>query len=303
MLTRYVERDLTWIDLIAPTPQEVRSLMAEFDIDPVFAEELLTPSFKPKAERRGEHLYLVLHFPVLRGMHQRAEAEIDFLLGRNFLITARYGESDRLHAFSKAFEVHSVLRPSAPLGHGGHLFAAMARNLYHALRAECDAVNRRLEHIEEHIFSGDERQMVIEISQTARVIHDFRQALLPHAEMLQTLEPLSSRLFGQDFAFYLRGVMGEEARVRGAVEHLREALHELRETNNSLLNTKQNEIMKTLTMMAFVTFPLTLIATVFSMDTRSTPIVGAPGDFWIVIGIMGALALGFFIYFVRKGWL
>jgi magnesium transporter len=302
MLTRYKERHLTWIDLISPTPQEVRSLMQEFDLDPLFAEELLVPSYKPRAERRGEHLYVVLHFPVLRGFHQRPEQEIDFVIGKNFLITARYGTTDRLHAFAKAFEVHAVLGSPA-LGHGGHLFAAMARNLYHALRSECDVINRRLEHIEERTFNGDERQMVIEISQTARIIHDFRQALVPHTETLQMLEPLSSRLFGQDFAFYVREIMGDEARVRNALEHVRESLHELRETNNSLLSTKQNEIMKTLTVIAFITLPLELVAGIFTIPARSTPILGAPGDFWIILGLMTMLALGFLVYFVRKGWL
>src|SRR6185437_1261675 len=154
--------------------------------------------------------------------------------------------------------------------HGGHLFAAMAHNLYHALENECDALIRKLADIEERIFGGDERRMVIEISQTGRVIHDFRQALLPHEEMLTSLEPAATRLFGPEFAFYVRSLEGEYRRVRDTTNHLREALVELRETNNSLLNTKQNEIMKTLTVMAFIFLPLSFFASLFQMNTRST---------------------------------
>src|ERR1700690_1607940 len=73
MLTRYVQHGVTWVDLVAPTPQEVRGLMHEFAVEPIIAEELLLPSFQPKVERRGEHIYLILHFPVLRGMGQRPE--------------------------------------------------------------------------------------------------------------------------------------------------------------------------------------------------------------------------------------
>ncbi len=303
MLTRYVQHSLTWIDLVSPTPSEVRSLMHEFGVDPLVAEELLVPSFKPKVERRGDVIYLILHFPVLRGLNQRPEQEIDFVIGKNFLITSRYGSTDRLHAFAKAFEVNSVLNRQTPMTHGGHLFAAMARNLYQALESECDALKRRLEDIEEKIFSGDERSMVIEISQTGRVLHDFRQALLPHEEMINSLRPVATRFFGPEYSFYVDAVEGQYGRVRNVLEHLRESLHELRETNNSLLSTKQNDIIKMFTILAFLTLPLTLITNLFAMNTRYTPIIGTPGDFWIILGGMLIIAACITLYFKRKGWL
>jgi magnesium transporter len=303
MLTRYVQRHLTWVDLVSPTQSEVRSLMDEFEIDPSFANELLTESYKPKVERRGELIYVILHFPLLRGMGKTPEEEIDFLIGKNFLITARYAQSDPLHLFAKAFEVNQVLGQNAAVSHGGHLFAAMARNLYRALSGECDVLDRHLQEIEDRIFNGDERSMVVRLSHTGRIIHDFRQRLLPHKEMLVSLEPQATRMFGPEFLYYIRNLEGEYERVRTIVEHLREALIELRETNNSLLTTKQNEIMKTLTVVAFITLPLELIASLLTMPTRGTPIIDLPGAFWIVLAVMALFAGGFLVYFKRKGWL
>jgi hypothetical protein len=114
MLTRYGQKNAVWIDLVAPTPAEVRGLMHEYGIDPLIAEELLVPSFKPKVERRGEVIYVILHFPVMRGMGQRSEQEIDFVIGKDFLITTRYNTVDPLHAFAQAFEVNTVL--GRPIG-------------------------------------------------------------------------------------------------------------------------------------------------------------------------------------------
>ncbi len=303
MLSRYVQRHLTWIDLVSPTPQEVRSIMQEFGIDPVIAEALLIPYYKSKVERRGEHVYAILHFPVLRGLHERPTQEIDFIVGKNFLITARYAATDHLHSFAKVFEVSAVLGQNNTVMHGGHLFAAMTNNLYHALINECDIIERHLTDIEERVFQGKERTMVLQISQTGRIIHDFRQVLLPHKEMLRSFEAASAQLFGQEFLYYVRNVEAEESRVLQAVEHLRETLVELRETNNSLLSTKQNEIMKTFTILAFITLQLSLISQLFSMNTHTTPILGLPGDFWIVIGIMALTGAVFFVYFKKKGWL
>lgn len=277
--------------------------MNEFGIDPAIAEELLIPSFKSKVERRESLVYAILHFPVLRGLHERPTQEIDFIIGKNFLITARYAATDHLHAFAKVFEVSAVLGQNNTITHGGHLFAAMASNLYRALINECDILERHLSDIEERVFEGKERTMVIQISQTGRIIHNFRQVLLPHKEMLRSLEASAAQLFGQEFLYYVRNVEADEARVLQAVEHLRETLVELRETNNSLLSTKQNEIMKTFTILAFLFLPLSFVSSLFQMNTQHTPLVGMPGDFWYITGFMILLAVGCFVYFKRKGWL
>lgn len=285
-----------------PSTAEVKQLMAEFHLDPLIADELLTPSFKPKVERRGDAIYVILHFPAPRVTGQRPEQEIDFVIGKNFLITTRYDHIDPLHAFAKAFEVQAVLGRGHAV-HGGHLFAALTHDIYQSLINECDTLRHKLGAIEDRIFNGNERQMVIALSDIGRVIHDFRQALLPHREMLNSLEPAAVRMFDQGFSYWVREVIGSYERVTDTLEHLRDALHELRDTNDSLLNTKQNEIMTTFTVLSFIFFPLSFIAGLFGMNTLHNPFVGHPYDFWIVLGIMAAVAVGCFAYFKAKNWL
>jgi magnesium transporter len=302
MLTRYQERDLTWIDMVAPTPQEVRALMNEFDIAPNVAQELLSASYKSKVERAGEAVYVILHFPTLRvGLNRRPEQEIDFIIGRKFLITARYENIDPLHTFAKAFEVGTLLGRNHA-AHGGHLFASMVQNLYKSLSEECDQVRGKLEEIETRIFGGDERRMVFELSHVARALYDFSRALGPHREMLSSLEPAAGRLWGQEFSYYLREVEGTRARVEHELMSLRDSLKELRATNDSLLNTKQNEIMKNFTILAFLFLPLSFIAGVFGMNTEHNPIIGSNFDFWIIVAGMAFVAAACFVYFRHKDW-
>lgn len=301
MLTRYEQRSLTWVDLVAPSASEVRTLMQEFDLDPAIAEELLSVSFRSKVERRGDAILLILHYPSPRGSN-RPTQEIDFVIGKHFLITAHYENIDPLHIFAKAFEVESVLgRPGT--GHGGHLFVSVARNIYAGLVHECESIERKLQDIEDNIFRGNEREMVTRLSQVGRTIHDFRQALAPHQEMLASLEPVAGRFFGHEFSHYIREIEGSLRRVQHTIENLRDSLGELRETNNSLLNTKQNDIMKTFTVLAFLFLPLSFIAGLFGMNTENNPVTGHPHDFWVIFSGMAALGVSFIFYFKHKGWL
>ena len=82
-----------------------------------------------------------------------------------------------------------------------------------------------------------------------------------------------------------------------------ELLHELRETNNSLLSTKENETMRILTIMALLTFPLALLVSILEIDTVNNPIRHMPYDFWIILGIVIAVGASMYLYFKHKKWL
>jgi magnesium transporter len=303
MQSRHEHEGLVWVDLESPTRDEVRAIMSEFHIQPLIGEELLLPASKPHAEFLKGYVYLILHFPALRHSHKHREQEVDFVIGKQFLITTHYEAIDPIHNFSKVFEVDSALDANTIGDHAGFIFFAMLKRLYKGVEHELEFIRRDLTIIEEHIYSGEEVLMVEAISHVARDLLNLRQILEPHREVLHTMENEGAAFFGDDFVPYLRMLSNEYYKVHNHIMRLTESLHELRETNNSLLTTKQNETMKIFTIMAFVIFPLTLVAAIFSMDTKETPIVGAPHDFWIIVGMMALGASLMFIFFKRKKWL
>lgn len=303
MKSRYAQHGLVWVDLESPTTDDVREIVAEFDIAPHIAEELLLPSGKPRAEVYDRYLYVILHFPALRHSHSMREQEVDFVVGRDFVITAHTETIDPLHKFSKIFEVNSILERNEIGDHAGFLFFFMLKKLYRAVEHELEYIRRDQSEIEERVFSGHEASMVAAISESARDLLNLRQTIEPHHEVLHELESEGSRLFGDDFLPYLRALSNEYYRVHTRILREIESLHELRETNNSLLTTKQNETMKIFTILAFFTFPLSLIATILNINSVHNPIHGRPYDFWIVIGILALATIIMFFYFRSKKWL
>jgi magnesium transporter len=302
MQTRYQHGALVWVDLESPTRDEVHTLAGEFDINPLVADELLLPATKPRAEAHGNYMYLVLHFPALRHTHKSREQEIDFIVGQHFVITTRYDTVDPLHKFSKIFEVNSLLDKSAIGDHAGYLFYYMLKKLYKSVEHEIDYIRKEIETIDEHLFSEQEVEMVLAISRSSRDLLNVRQTIEPHREILHELEEIGPKFFGDAYATYTRALSNEYYRVHNHVMRNTESLHELRETNNTLLTTKQNETMKVFTILAFFTFPLSLIAAIFSTDAVHEPIVGSPFDFWKIIGIMLVAAIIMMWYFRSKKW-
>lgn len=303
MLNRYEYGNIVWIDIENPSPEDVEAVSNEFELGPLLIEELLTPTAKPRVDVYPDFVYTVLHFPALRYTHGlEANHEIDLILGANFIITTHYSTASATYDLARAFEAASLLGKSSPSVGVGHIFLELVQRLYQAADNELDALEEIIEDIEAHIFEGYEKEMVSAISFASRELLTHKRLLGTHHDVLETLEKATRTLFGELYAHQVRGSAALHYRVLHRALTMNDILNELRETNIALLSTRQNEIMKNLTIVAFITFPLTLIAGIFGMNATNIPIIGAQYDFWIILGGMAILTIFFFFYFKVKKW-
>ena len=304
MIFKYTYKDITWVDIESPTKEDIRQVMEEYDIHPIVADELISPTLRPKVDLYDDFIYLILHFPTISHKHcSDTEQEVDFIIGKNFLITTHYDVIDPLHEFSKVFEVNSILDKSNIGTHAGFLFFYIMREMYKSSLRELDMIQDVLEKIESKIFAGEEVKMVEVISNTSRDLLNFKQAMRPHKEVLESFELAGEKFFGKEFLYYMRGISGEYYKIYNILEGHRETLNELRNTNDSLLTTKTNETIKILTVIASLALPGAIIASIFGMNATSMPFVGEPNDFWILVSIIAAVTFLTLMFFKYKKWM
>ncbi len=304
MIKKHTYKNLTWIDLFKPTQEEIRGLMKDYSLSPGIAEDLLTPNFKPTVDLHEEFLYLILHFPALKHSHfNERDQEVDFIVGKDFIITSRYDTIDPIHKFAKEFEVSSILEKENISENAVDIFFLIMKKMYNSVNYELESIQDSLETAENMVFKGEEKMMVRELSGVSRDLLNFKQATNTHEETLNSLTSAGAKFFNKEFEEQMKEIMNQHDKIRHHIDINRESLKELRDTNDSLLSTKQNETMMVLTIMALVTFPLSLIASVFGMNTETMPIVGQPNDFWVVLGIMFGLTACMFLFFKYKKWL
>lgn len=302
MIERYIDRHVTWVDLASPEPEEIRAVMEEYNIPPQLLSDLSGPVPRSEASAAEHAIKITIDFPVVKKKSIESSHEIKFLITKKTLITVRYEDVSALHRFSKEFEVLATLDRGTKDTHGGMLFIALMSSLYDGLASKLDYIDARMDFIEEEMFDEREREMVVEISRASQTLITFRQILFSHKEVLEAARPMFEKLFGDSFLMRLDDLLLNYQYLARKTSTLSASLQELRDTNDSLLSTKQNEIMKALTVMAFVTYPLALVAAVFGMNTDYTPLVSGQYGFWIIIAIMVGAASTFFAYFKYKNW-
>lgn len=301
MITHYQHKKLLWVDLENPTVEDIASIIKEYGIHPTWANELLNPSERAKTETQQNAFYAVLHYPDHPGhMAEVKELEVDYIVSEKLLITAHYAPVDTFIEFAKNFQVDSAL-DRARVETGAELFLELNNQLYRGLREELEPLRKHTKKIELEIFQGNEFRMVQEISHLGRRILDYKQSMRSHRIILKSLELQASKLFPHTLVEEDK-IFREYLRVESALDNINDLLRELRETNDSLLTAKNNEVMKKLTLMAFITFPLTLIVTVFGLHNAPSLFASHQG-FWIIIAILASLSFSMAVYFKYKKWI
>jgi magnesium transporter len=293
MIKRVLYNGVTWIDLENPSAEEVSKLADEFKLHPLVTSELLSPSLRPKIDLHKDYLYIILHFI--------DDKEVDFILGKDFLITTRYEEIAPLIKFSKALSIGEQMHESK--FNSGILFYYITKGLYGELEDELTRLKAHMKNIEEKVYAGDEREMVMALARSGRKILDFHQSLDPHKDILMSYQRHSCDFYSTEYDRYASTLLANFYKVHQRIKRI-SALHsELRATNDSLLATKQNSTMQVFTIIAFVTLIPSLIAGIFGMNTLNMPIIGFQYDFWILLALMTGLSALAFIFFKYKKFL
>lgn len=304
MLTRHKYKNIDWIDLESPDEQEVLSLAKEFNISPLIVEELKRPSERAKADSHGKYIYLIFHIPRYKhdGGGRETSQELDFIIGKDFIITSHYEPMSVFLDVSKILETRSILYKEDG-ENSGLIFYHIMRAIYENLNQELDHVRRDLALAEKEVFIGNEDKMVHVLSKINKALIDFRHPLRVHNELLESLESKEQKIYGVEHGHHTEMVIGEYKKVWGRLENNRDLLMDLRDTNDSLFSAKTNSIMKNLTIMSFLTFPLSLIIGLLDMDTHGNPIVGLDNGFWIVLGSIATTTLFMILLFKYKRWI
>ncbi len=293
MIKKVLYNGISWIDLESPSSEEVAQLTTEFNLHPLVASELLSKSLRPKIDLHKDYIYLILHFI--------NDKEVDFILGKDFVITTRYEEVEPVMKFSRALSLGEQMHDKD--FNSGVLFYYITKGLYKEMEDELTRLYAHMKTIEESVYSGKEREMVLALAETGREILDIHQSLDPHKEVLSSLEVHAKEFYGKKYKRYTSALLSNFYKVHQRVKRI-SALHsELRSTNDSLLTSKQNSIMQVFTIVAFLTLIPSLISSIFGMNARNMPFIGHYADFWIILTLMFIASAGVFGFFRYKKWL
>ncbi|MFF5701843.1 magnesium and cobalt transport protein CorA [Streptomyces sp. NPDC012794] len=311
---READGGMAWIGLHRPTEAELQSVAEEFDLHPLAVEDALEAHQRPKLERYGDTLFVVLR--AARYLDDAEEVdfgELHVFVGPDFVITVRHGAAPNLAAVRRRMEDAPDLLKQGP-----------EAVLYAILDAVVDGyapvvagVENDVDEIETEVFRGDPK-VSRRIYELSREMVEFQRATRPLNRILEGLSAGFEKYgIDEELRRYLRDVADHATHVSERVDGFRLALQDILAVNATLVTQQQNEEMKALAQSshaqneeikkisswAAILFAPTLVGTIYGMNFENMPELKWAAGYPFALALMGVVCVSLYVVFKRRDWL
>jgi magnesium transporter len=304
---------LAWIGLFRPTDAQFRPVAEEFGLHELAVEDAIVAHQRPKLERYGDALFVVLRAATYMDADEEVEfGEIHVFVGPNFVLTVRHSRTPDLSVVRQRMESSPELLALGPEA----VLYAIFDSVVDGFAPVVAGLDKDIDEIEAQVFRGDptvSRRIyelsgeVIEFQRSTRPLHGMLEALSAGFEKYGTNEELQR---------YLRDVADHATTVTERVASFRQNLSDILTVNATLVNQAQNEEVRRLTeasiaqneevkrisAWAAIIFAPTLIGTIYGMNFDMPELHWALG-YPFALALMAIVSVALWLIFRKRGWL
>lgn len=299
----FLEEDDTfvWIDLCGPTVGVLHALADELGLHELAIEDALGRHQRPKLDHYASHLFLTCHaVSVDRDSAELEIDEIDTFIGGRWVITVRQDDGfDMQQVFDRCDRV-------SDLAHNGAAFVVYA--LLDVLLDEYFDVIAAFDEYYDEVSKGIFAERPLQPPQQQHWFH-MRQALVrfhrlvfPLREAISSLIRREQNLVGADIHPYYQDLYDHVLRISESTDSLRDLVSTIVETNLSLRDYRQNQVMKKVTSWAAIVAVPTLVTGFYGMNVKYPGVATAWGT-WTAVVVMVATSVFLYLQFRARDWL
>ena len=305
MIKEIKNGEITWVNIINPNKEAVRFLKGRYQIAPGVLREFIPAIKRPKVEDYGTYLFVAIHFPIFNSETRKTTStELDLILFKNTLVTSHCNFLPELKKVFDKCEKDLAVREYYMQRDAVCMLYLILDKLIDTRMPMLDHIDDHIEEIEAKMFTGDERKLLQEIAFVKHDIIGFRKSLKPQRTVLESLSHFTPKISPNNYQREITEVIGSNIKVWNTLENHKEMIEALEQTNESIFSHRLNDTMKILTAFSVMVLPLTLIASIFGMNTTiGMPFMQEKYGFEIIILIMMSVSLFSFLFFKYKKWL
>jgi magnesium transporter len=303
-----------WIGMYRPTEEELRAVEAEFSLHPLAVEDALKGHQRPKFERYGETLFIVLRpARYLDGPEEVEFGEVHLFIGPNFAITVRHAESPDLGRVRKRLEENREL---LALGPQAVLYAVLDQ-VVDEYQPVIAGLENDIDEIEDQLFDGDPA-VSRRIYKLASEAMGFQRATHPLVDIFAALEAGYTKYqVNVELQRNLRDVHDHTLKTVERADSFRALLHDALTVQSILVTQGQNDEMRSLSAAsiaqgdevkkisgwAAILFAPTLIGAIYGMNFKFMPELQWPLGYPLALASMVVSCVTLYFVFKKRGWL
>jgi magnesium transporter len=297
-----------WLDLEKPTAEESKLVLEDiFHFHPLSIEDCISVSPSPKVEeytpkdedRFAPYLFMVIHaVDYSRADGMFATSELNFFLGKNFLVTFHDVPLRSIQATEERCLKSTVHVARAPDRVAHTLLDGIVENYKPAL----DELSLEIAELEQEVVAHPSPKMLNKIIRIKKEVLHLRQIIGPQREVLARFARGEFKLIRPHLVPYYRDVYDALFHISELAQNYTDSLTGLLHVYLSMSSNQTGEVVKLLTMITLITTPLTLVGTWYGMNFDVMPELHWKWGYELAMVITVISTFAFWWWFKKKKW-
>ncbi len=289
-----------WIGLFEPDESEFDDVRKYFDLHELAVEDAVEAHQRPKLERYGDTLLVVLKPAEYIDSEEVIHlGEILMFVADDFVVIVRHGRVSSLSRTRAALEADPGELAAGP---GAVLLAVMDQVVddYVDVLAGLD---QDVQEVEYQVFTEKDVNPAERIYRLMRGVIAFHQATQPLVDPLDRLTRGRFEAVHPDLREYFRDVSDNLDRVVDRTDAYRDLLASILEANLTQVSIRQNEDMRKIAAWVAIAAVPTMLAGIWGMNFDIMPELNETWGYPAALALMAMVALVLYRLFKRSGWL
>jgi magnesium transporter len=297
-----------WVDLESPTPEEAKLYLEDvFHFHPLSIEDCIKPSPSPKVEeyqpkeedRFSPYVFMVVHtVDFMRHNGTFGTNELDFFLGKNFLVTYHLVPLKSVQDAEDLCQKGTQLIARAPDRLVHTLLDRIADNYQPAL----DELALTISALEDQALQDPSPKVLNRIIQVKKEVLHLRQIVRPQSEVVARFARGEFKLVRAHLLPYYRDVYDGLFHISESAQNYADSITGILQVYLNMSSNRTGEVIKLLTLITIITTPLMMVGTWYGMNLKM-PEVEWPHGYLMAIALTAITTAATFWYFKKKRWL
>jgi magnesium transporter len=254
----------------------------------------------PKVVDFGPYLFIIAHgVDYVVSSDVIDTSEINLFLGPNYVVSchdrpmlATASIMDELRTGARGMPQGSDILAIA-------ILTALANNIMPTL----DRMAEVADDLEEASVRSPDHEVLENLLKLRRSSARLYRALAPQREGFADLDEPLRDLISEPASHFVRNLYDKIYRLEDRAENLQDRSDSILTIYLSSVTNRQNEVMKTLAVVASIFLPLTLIAGIYGMNFEHMPELGWDWGYYAALGAMAFIGVGIGAAFWLRAWL
>ena len=292
-----------WIDLVVPTEAEVAQVTA-LGVDVPTLQDMEEIEISNRLYRTAGSDFMTAVIPGHSGSQQATSGPVTFILSAKRLVTVR-------HHAARPFETYPT---RAHLGAAGcaapaSIFVGLVEEIVSRQADLLENLGKSLDDVAAQVFNAN-------TAQAPEALQSLLKKVGRDGELLGRIR-LGLMTLGRALGYFIQSRSDKDKALIKLIENERHDMHALEvhadalsariglasDTILGLINLSQNNTVRTLSVVAALFLPPTLIASIFGMNFHYMPVLDYHYGYYAALGGIGLSSLVTWLFFKWKKWL